>query len=371
VAVHHAPWRSKLREAVRAAESWVYRPDIAMAWIRPVVKHVQEACRRNPPNVIWATIGPLSMGVAAYRASIATGIPYVLDFRDPWGLEYYAEEVRRPMWAKKVDREIMRLMFERAQAAVFLFESIAECYARAFPEALDRKKIHIIPNGFEGAVETFIHAPGPRCKILYAGTLSSYRYDTLLESVVLLKQRNPESAKKMQLLFVGEGLQELADQAVKLNISDLFEIAPATSHADIRRLQQEAHLLLVLGRTPDRKGHELLAGAKLFGYLQAGRPIIGILPGDETRRILENVGSSLIARADSPEEVITMLEKVIDAWSNRTLDRFVPNRAACETYSSSRQASALIAALDGVSPEKVHTGDSVNAASSWQSELVP
>jgi glycosyltransferase involved in cell wall biosynthesis len=355
---HHAPWRSKLREAVRIAEAWVYRPDIAMPWIRPAVEHLQDACRQNRPNVIWATIGPLSAGVVAYRASVATEIPYVLDFRDPWGMEYYAEEVRRPAWARKVDHRIMCRMFERAQAVVFLFESIAECYVRAFPGALDRTKIHIIPNGFEGAVEDFVHVPGARCKVLYAGTLNSYRYETLLEGLVRLKRKDPERAKQLHLLFVGEGLQGLADRVADLDILDLVEIAPPTSHAEIRRLQQEAHALLVLGRTPGRKGHELVAGAKLFGYLQAGRPIIGIVPGDETRRILGQVGNSMIADADSPTEVVAVFERVIDAWSKGTLESLVPNRAACEAYSSSQQISALVAALDGAPPQKILTAES-------------
>lgn len=370
VASHHAPWRSKLREAVRTAEACVYRPDIAMPWIRPAVDQIREACRRSRPNVIWATIGPLSAGVAAYRASVASEIPYVLDFRDPWGLEYYAEEVRRPAWAKKVDRLTMCRMFERAQAVVFLFESIAECYVRAFPESLDRNKIHIIPNGFEGAVESFVHVSGARCKVLYAGTLNSYRYDTLLEGLVGLKRKNTERAKQLQLLFVGEGLQELADRISDLDILDLVEIVPPTSHAEIRRLQQEAHALLVLGRTPGRKGHELVAGAKLFGYLQAGRPIIGIVPGDETRRILGQVGSSIIADADSPSEVVAVFERVIDAWSKGTLESLVPNRAACEAYSSSQQISALVAALDGAPPEKGMAAGSATVPPSLHEELV-
>ena len=370
VAGHHAPWRSKLRETVRIAEAWVYRPDSAMPWIRPAVAQIRQACRRSRPNVIWATIGPLSSGVAAYRASLATEIPYVLDFRDPWGLEYYTEEVRRPAWAKKVDRLIICRMFERAQAVVFLFKSIAECYVRAFPEALDRAKIHIIPNGFEGAVETFVHVPGARCKVLYAGNLYSYRYDTLLEGLVRLKRKDPERAKQLQLLFVGEGLQELADRVADLDILDLVEIAPSVSHAEIRRLQQEAHALLVLGRPPGRKGHELVAGAKLFGYLQAGRPIIGIVPDDETRRILGQVGSSMIADADSPIEVVAVFERVIDAWSRGTLDSLVPNRAACEAYSSSQQISALVAALDGAPPEKGMAAGSAIVPPSLQEELV-
>ena len=372
LAGHHALWRSKLREAVRIAEAWVYRPDIAMPWIGPAVARIQEVCRRGRPNVIWATIGPLSAGVAAYRASMVTGIPYVLDFRDPWGLEYYARkrsgvQTGQEKWIAR----IMCRMFERAQAVVFLFKSIAECYVLAFPEALERKKIHIIPNGFEGEVEAFVHVAGARCKVLYAGTMSSYRYDTLLEGLVRLKRKDPERAKQLQLLFVGEGRQELADRVADLDILDLVEIAPPVSHAEVRRLQQEAHALLVLGRTSGRKGHELVAGAKLFGYLQAGRPIIGILPDDETRRILGQVGNSMIADADSPAEVVAVFERVIDAWSKKTLESLVPNRAACEVYSSSQQISALIAALDGAPPQKVLTVESATVPPSLQSELVP
>ncbi len=371
VAGHHAPWRSKLREAVRIAEAWVYRPDNAMPWIRPAIRETLAVCHRSRPDVIWATIGPLSSGVVAYHISVTSGVPYVLDFRDPWGLEYYAEEVRRPNWARKVDRRIMSRMFERAQAVVFMFESIAECYVRAFPGALDRKKIHIIPNGFEEVVETFVHGPGTRCKVLYAGNLSSYRYDTLLEGLVRLKRKDPERAKQLQLLFVGDNLRELADRVENLDIPDLVEIAPPVSHAEIRRFQQEAHALLVLGRTPDRKGHELVAGAKLFGYLQAGRPIIGVVPDDETRRILGRIGVSTMADADSPAEVMAVFEKVLHAWSNKTLESLVPNREACEAFSSNRQISTLVAALDGVPPQKISTAESTLLTSRLHSELVP
>ena len=371
VAGHHAPWRSKLREAVRVAEAWVYRPDIAMPWIRPAVTQIQELCRRSRPNVMWATIGPLSSGVAAYRASMVTGIPYVLDFRDPWGLEYYQEEVRRPAWAKKIDNRIISEMFERAQAVVFLFESVAQAYLQAFPRALEKAKIHIIPNGFEGEVESFVHMPGDRCTILYAGTLSTYRYDTLLDALVQLKRKDPARAKQLRLLFVGDNLRELIDRVADLDIPDLVEFIPPVSYAEIRRLQQEAHALLVLGRMPGRKGHELVAGAKLFGYLQAGRPIIGIVPGDETRRILGRIGVSTVADADSSAEVVAVFEKVLQAWSNTTLESLVPNREACEAYSSSRQISALLAALDGAPPQKILTAESAFLTSRLQSELVP
>lgn len=372
VARHHVPWRTRLRELVKTAEACAYRPDRTMLWIRPTTRETLAVCQQNRPHVIWATIGPLSAGVVAYRTSVATGIPYVLDFRDPWGLEYYDREVRRPAWAKKVDNRIISRMFERAQAVVFLFESVAQAYLRAFPGTLERTKIHIIPNGFDGEVESFVHAPGDRCMVLYAGTLSTYRYDTLLEGLVRLKRKDPARAAQLRIRFVGEGLRELTERVGKLDIHDLVEVLPPTSSAEIRRLQREAHALMVLGRVPGRKGHELVAGAKLFGYLQAGRPIIGVVPRDETRRILGQLGNSLIADAETPTEVVAVFEKVLTAWSNRTLDRLVPDRAVCQTYSSGRQISGLITALNGALPEKILAADAAPPLpTGLQSEVVP
>jgi len=370
VAGHHVPWRARLRELVRTVEAWVYRPDMARPWIRPTTREAFAVCQHEHPEVIWATIGPLSAGVVAYRTSLATGIPYVLDFRDPWGLEYYPHEVRRPAWAKSIDNAMISRMFERSRAVVFMFESIAQAYLRAFPGALEHTKIHIIPNGFEGAVEPFVHASGDRCTVLYAGTLSSYRYDTLLEGLVQLKRKDAVRAARLRLLFIGEGLQELAERVEDLDIRDLVEVHPPTSSAEIRRLQRDAHALLILGRTPGRKAHEFVAGAKLFGYLQAGRPIIGIVPRDETRRILGEVGSCLVADGDVPKEVTTVFEKVLEAWANKTLDRFVPNRVACEAYSSVRQISDLIAALNGASPQKLLAVDMSSAPPCLQPEAL-
>jgi hypothetical protein len=288
---------------------------------------------------------------------MATGVPYVLDFRDPWGLGYYPQERKRPAWAKRSDDRIIAEMFAKARSVVFLFESVAESYLRAFPGALDKTKVHVIPNGFDGAVEPFANHPGERCTVLYAGTLASYRYDTLLEGLVQLKRHDPVRTARLRLLFVGEKFQALIERAHDLGVSDLIETMPPVTNAEIRRIQQEAHALLVLGRMPERTGHELVAGAKLFGYLQAGRPIIGIVPYDETRRILQKVESSLIADADSPNEVVDTLNIVLDAWSNGALEGLVPNRFVCEGYSSSQQISNLIDALNGASPVKMSAVD--------------
>jgi glycosyltransferase involved in cell wall biosynthesis len=320
---------------------------MAMPWIRPAVRETVTVCENDRPNVIWATIGPVSAGVVAYRASLRTGIPYVLDFRDPWGLNYCESDLRGPSWVKSMKQGFLWRILKEARAVIFLYEAMAQSYFHAFQDALDARRIHIISNGYDGEIEQFMHPPGEKCRILYAGTLSTYRYDTLLQALCVFKTANYELAEKLQVLFVGEGVEDLKTRVANLGISDMVKTAPPTSYAEINQLQREAHALLVLGRSATMKGYELYAGAKLFGYLKAGRPIVGVLPPDETRKILDEVGVSTVADAESISDILTVLEKVVSAWSNGTLGSLVPNRATCEVYSASRQTSALIRALEG------------------------
>ena len=107
----------------------------------------------------------------------------------------------------------------------------------------------------------------------------------------------------LRFRFVGEGMDDLAKQAAMLGLSDIVVTSGPASHAEITRLEREADAFLVFGRLSSIKGHELFAGAKVFNYLKANRPILGVLPQDETRKILERVGISTIADAASPVDI--------------------------------------------------------------------
>ena len=346
-AAQHKPVRSMFRKAVRMAEVCFYQPDIAKPWIRPAVSGAVKLCERKRPDVIWASAGPVSAWIVARKVSQAIGVPYVLDLRDPHGLSYYEPEVRRPKWLIHRMRRTMYQLFKNSQSIVFLFDSVAECYYRAFPGAIDPKKVHIIPNGYEGSIDNPAPPTGNTFNILYTGTVVSYRYDTLLKALVTLKNTHSTNAQRLRIKFVGEGMEDLAKQSGALGLSDVVETSGPTTHAEITRLEREAHALLVLGRLSTIKGHELFAGAKLFNYLKANRPIFGVLPDDETRKVLQHVGVSSIADADSPVEIVAKLEKLIDAWSDKTLFSLLPDHTKCALYSAEYQTEALVRALLG------------------------
>jgi len=364
--VQNRSLRAKAREIIRLVEAWCYHPDMAMSWIRPAVKATEAICARERPNVLWATAGPVSSFWVAEQASRSMGIPYVLDFRDAWTLTGNEFEDRRPSWAKRADRRNMYRILKGAQAVVFLYEAMAEAYWRAYKGALESSRIHILPNGYEGAIDEYAESHTEKCTIFYGGTLSSYRYDSLLQSICYLKEKDPARASKVRFCFVGEGIQDLEDEVAARGLSDFIETARPTSRVEVTRLQREADALLLLGRPSTMRGYELFASAKLFGYLKGGKPIMGVLPQDESKKILHQVGVSTVADVDAPSEIVAVIQRIVDSWTSGTLSSLLPDRKKCETYSAEQQVFTLARALEGVLPLKPFVPGSVDVPPSLE-----
>jgi len=234
-----------------------------------------------------------------------------------------------------------------ARAAVFRSHAEAECYYRAYRGALQSPKIHILPNGFEGEVESYTTPKGSKCQFLYTGTLGDYRYDTLLEAIGSLNTCFPAEAAQIHFHFVGEDTEAIAKRAELFDLKDIVTTEGAISQTAVAELSNKADALLLLGRPSVMKGHELFAAAKLFGYLKAGKPIIGILPNDEAKQILQRVGTSTIANVESPDEIVAVLRRVLRNWADGTLESLAPDAIACRNYSAENQTQALVAALEG------------------------
>lgn len=145
----HNGFRQRLRVMARTIEASWYHPDMAMPWIANAVDATVKLCKRLPIQVLWATAAPVSSFYIAQRSSSRTNIPYVLDFRDPWTISCSDFERIRPAWATRRDRQRMYELLYGAQAVVFRHATEAECFWRAYPKALEARKIHLIPNGFD------------------------------------------------------------------------------------------------------------------------------------------------------------------------------------------------------------------------------
>ena len=108
---------------------------------------------------------------------------------------------------------------------------------------------------------------------LYTGTLSDYRYDTLLQRSIGSRSLIPLEPNDY-ILFRRRWYGGTCERRCVLGLADIVMTAGTTPHAEIVRLQREAHALLMLERKPTIKGYELLA-APALRLSQGGTTLFG------------------------------------------------------------------------------------------------
>src|SRR5262249_9497451 len=106
-----APSRSFLRRALLgtwlAVENSLLIPDVAVLWYPRAVEAGLTLLRRHRFDLILATGEPYSAYLIAKALSRRSGVPYVIDMRDPWTLAPY-RDVQRAAWRKSLERWLER-----------------------------------------------------------------------------------------------------------------------------------------------------------------------------------------------------------------------------------------------------------------------
>lgn len=137
----NAPRAVALLDAVRGR----LFPDRYSTWIPGVVSRIVALNRRHRVDAILATGNPWSALEAGRLASRLVRAPLVLDFRDSWTLDQFAE---RPAFgddhpASRAERRVIAA----ASLVYHVNEPMREWYAERYPEA--RHKFAVLENGYD------------------------------------------------------------------------------------------------------------------------------------------------------------------------------------------------------------------------------
>ena len=337
-------FRALARNIVKWIESYVYHPDYYMAWISSAIRKAERTFPNgNGIHAIWATGNPWSDFEVGYQLSCRWGMPLILDFRDGWTITYNEFESRRPAWARKWDRRRLNRYLMAAQSVVFLSKKYAQVYQDSYPN-LHQEKIHIIPNGFEPEPVESLPIKGKQLCVLYAGLLALRKYDTLFLAFSNLLRRGDVS--EMEIVFVGTDEPHAEQLAMQLGLRDHVHFLPHQPFATVQQMMKNAHALLILGEQP-MPGMEFFVASKIFHYLALGRPVLGVLPNNETKNILHILGSQLLADVDSLRQVEQVLLKLYNAWQSDQLGNLVLSQDGLSQYSEPYLSEMLSQILDG------------------------
>ena len=244
-------------------------PDQYPEWTRAAVAAAKAVA---PVDAVWVTGGPWGIFVPGLAVARALGVPLVLDYRDPWTVDAPAR--RTPI---AVPRPALRWLegriLRQAAGVMFVNEDILQKTRAAFGH--HGGPWRVIPNGFDPADVVDVAPICPlRPTLLYAG--NCYGSRSMAPVLAGIADAFGPGNQGMQLRVFGE-LDPLARHALahhalpgRVNVSDRIPADELAGH-----LRGADGLLLIIG-----EGHQTSLSAKVFDYLQAGRPILGYGPAD-------------------------------------------------------------------------------------------
>ena len=257
-------------------------------------------------DLLFLRTPPLQLGVAALFAKALRGARVLVNVQDIHpDLAIESGLLRNPLgirFAKALERRVYGL----ADRIAVISDGFARnLRAKGVPDA----KLAVLPNW----VDTGFLKPGPKDNpvsrrlglagkfvVMYSGTISissNRALERTLEAAALLA-----GERDVVFAVVGEGLKKeaLREKAASLGLTNAAFL-PFVPYGDLPDLLASADVLLV---PLDTDKADLSVPSKLYTFMAAGRPILGLAPsGSEVARLLRENGCGVAAPPDDPRAI--------------------------------------------------------------------
>jgi glycosyltransferase involved in cell wall biosynthesis len=324
-------------------------PDRWVSWIFGGVPAGLRAVREHKIDVIYSTFPIMSAALIGLWLQRLTGLPWVLDLRDPMGQDDCGNDplVRR-VW-DKVEQDCMR----RASRVIFTAESTRRIYLERYPEFLKPEMCILIPNGYDEADFRDLEVPaigpvpaGRRIRLVHSGLIYPVERDPrpLFSAVGRLKKMGRLTADRVQIVFRAPGSEDLYRKLLaERDIEDLITLEPYMPYRQALQECAEADGLLLF----QAADCDMQIPAKAYEYLRIGKPILALTThtGD-TAALLREVGGATIVNLASEDEIYEGLSAFVDAL--RVGTHPLPDKNKIQRYTRVSQAGQLAKVLDGL-----------------------
>jgi len=279
-----------------------------LSWVPAAAKSAARILRHDRPDVVVTSSPPESVHVLGLFMS-ARGVPWIADLRDGWTFE---SPTLRP-YLTGLDGALERLVVSRADAVTAATAPLAEYLQTRY----DRRRFVHLPNGFDPTVVAAASDERPaldssRFSLVYTGTGGNNAKDVrpFLRVLQILLAEQPALSGQLEVVFVG-GFTDA--ELVAMHAEPLRGVVRTLDHVSHLRslgFQQAADGLLLI--TPVQKSHVMTA--KIYEYLAARKPILGLADGNAAAMLLADAGPHLLAAPEDEGQILAALRSYLDRW---------------------------------------------------------
>ncbi|MGB5942619.1 MAG: glycosyl transferase family 1 [Leeuwenhoekiella sp.] len=263
--------QSLIQRAMLFVRGNFFIPDARKFWIQPSVKYLKDYLGENNVDAIITTGPPHSLHMIGQALRSGIRIPWIADFRDPWTDIGYHQKLKL---TKK--SQVKHLKFEHAVLDTADKIIVTSPTTLANFEAKTTTPIQCITNGFD--VAHFPETPlSEKFTLSHIGSLLSGRNPLILWKVLSeLKTENSDFVRDLELQLIGKVSSDILDTLNDFGLTENLTLKGYISHDEVLIAQCSAQILLLI--EIDSEITKGIIPGKLFEYLAARRPILGIGP---------------------------------------------------------------------------------------------
>jgi hypothetical protein len=326
-----SPWRKALRSRVRFALSDLFADRAAELGLA--------LARENRYDVVLSSGPPHAAHDAARRIAMETGLPFVMDMRDPWSdASAMPDDLRSRTWARVAKTHEDRCV---TAADLVVVTSQAHAALQESKYASVRGRVRTVMNGADGDPLP-PSDPGNRFVVAFAGMIYLGRNPrSLFRAAARVARETGATPEEFAVEFLGDEACEgvpLTTIAEEEDLGPYFRSLPFRPRREAMSFLSRASMLVSLPLNTT-----MTLPAKLFEYIRFDAWLLALAePGSATAELLRHTGADVVSPNDV-DGIARALRTRFDAF--RRGERPVSiNRHG--QFDRSTQATHLYEALD-------------------------
>ncbi|MEJ1222052.1 glycosyl transferase family 1 [Sediminicola sp. 1XM1-17] len=282
----------------------LFIPDARKFWVRPSVAYLQEVIEKEGIRTVITTGPPHSVHLIGMELKSKNDLQWIADFRDPWTSIGYHKKLRLTKGSQVKHRQLESEVLNSADCIVVTSKTTKKEFS-----LITDKPIQVITNGYDGDGK-HIEQLDDKFTISHIGSLLTGRNpESLWQAIKGLTEENSEFKKKLELELIGVVSEDVLQSIYGHGLEPYVRLIGYISHDEAVKKQQSSQLLLLV--EIDSEETQGIIPGKVFEYMKAKRPILGI--GPQNWEVADMIADTNSGKAFSYNES-TGIKEQLEVW---------------------------------------------------------
>ena len=290
--------------------TWIrslFVPDPYVGWYFTGVRKGMQIRQNHPIDLIYTTSPCETAHLIGYTLQAKLRCPWIADFRDPWIKRQHRP--RRVGLQDRLEQRLQNRVLQKADRITVAWEGIGRGFEQEIPGI--GKKIEVLTNGYDEADFDGIMPCKFDCfTILYTGALyKAYTPEPIFQALHQLLVNYPEWRGKWEFILLGRHDAYVQDLILSYGLEKHVKPIYQVPHRACLHYVAGADMLIF------SVSDNVWVPSKIFEYLRAGRPILGVVdPEADVVRLANAVQPGICQASRNPDVLASW---ILEGMRNR------------------------------------------------------